>query len=231
MNSNKIKITLLLLFVFAFSAITYAVELKSEGRDSAYVETIKVRSQKIVDKLGIKNPGTATNVRNILANRYFELNDIYEARDQANKEIDNIKILFSAEQKKAEKEKILQKTDSEIFRSHFAFISALMQHVDNQQIDKVKDEMTYGVLMVTYTATLEMIPSLKEDEKKQIYAWLWEARELAMNAESSNKKHGVFGKYKGRINNYLSARGYNLTEERKAWEQRIKAKEAKKGKK
>ena len=154
------------------------------------------------------------------------MNDIYEARDQANKEIDNIKILFSAEQKKAEKDKILQKTDSEIFRSHFAFISALMQHVDNQQIDKVKDEMTYGVLMVTYTATLEMIPSLKEDEKKQIYAWLWEARELAMNAESSNKKHGVFGKYKGRINNYLSARGYNLTEERKAWEQRIKAKEA-----
>ena len=65
MNSNKIKITLLLLFGFAFSAITYAVELKSEGRDSAYVETIKVRSQKIVDKLGIKNPGTATNVRNI----------------------------------------------------------------------------------------------------------------------------------------------------------------------
>ncbi len=39
---------------------------------------------------------------------------------------------------------------------------------------------------VTYEATLDMIPSLKEEEKVQIYAWLVEAREFAMDAENSN---------------------------------------------
>lgn len=228
MKSLKISI-LLLFFIPALTA--QVVELDFAGRDSAYVETIKVRSQKIVDKLEIKNPATALNVRNTIANRYFSLNDIYEARDQANKEVDNIKIILSDEQKKNEKEKILNKTDAELYRSHASYISALSLFLDNKQIDKVKDEMTYGVLMVTYTATLEMIPSLKEEEKKQIYAWLWEAREYAMNAENSNKKHGVFGKYKGRINNYLSKRGYNLTEERKAWEQRISDKKKQENKK
>ncbi len=36
-------------------------------------------------------------------------------------------------------------------------------------------------------------------------------------------KHDAFGKYKGRINNYLTGRGYNLTKEREEWYKRIKA--------
>jgi len=92
----------------------------------------------------------------------------------------------------------------------------------------VKDGITFGVVKVTYTATLDMIPSLKQEEKEQIYAWLVEAREFALDAESSNKKHEAFGKYKGRINNYLSKRGYDLVKEREAWYKRIKEKEAQK---
>jgi hypothetical protein len=68
-----------------------------------------------------------------------------------------------------------------------------------------------------------MIPSLKEEEKAQILLWLKEARELAVDAESSKKKHEVFGKYKGRINNYLAKRGYDLTKEREEWYKRVKA--------
>lgn len=71
-----------------------------------------------------------------------------------------------------------------------------------------------------------MIPSLTDEEKAQILAWLEEARELAVDAESSNKKHGVFGKYKGRINNYLSKRGYDLKAEREGWYKRIEAEKA-----
>ncbi len=69
-----------------------------------------------------------------------------------------------------------------------------------------------------------MIPTLKDNEKLQILNWLEEARELAMDAGNSNEKHAWFGKYKGRINNWLSKRGYNLDEERKGWNQRIEAK-------
>jgi hypothetical protein len=69
-----------------------------------------------------------------------------------------------------------------------------------------------------------MIPSLTKAQKDQIMAWLVEAREHAMDAESSEKKHWWFGKYKGRINNYLSAQGYDLQKERKEWEERNKQK-------
>jgi hypothetical protein len=38
---------------------------------------------------------------------------------------------------------------------------------------------------------------------------------FALDASSSNKKHEAFGKYKGRINNYLSKRGYDLVKREK----------------
>ena len=79
---------------------------------------------------------------------------------------------------------------------------------------------------VTYNAYVDMIPSLKNEEKDQIMTWLVEAREYAMDAESSDKKHWWFGKYKGRINNYLSAQGYDINEERKEWEKRRAVKQS-----
>ena len=78
-------------------------------------------------------------------------------------------------------------------------------------------------MKVTYDAYCDMIPTLTSEEKEQIMVWLVEARELAIDAESSNKKHDTFNKYKGRINNYLSARGYNIQKEREEWEKRVKA--------
>lgn len=186
-----------------------AVDLDREGRDPAYVESIVKRSQKIVDKLELTDTVAAREVTTIIANRYFKLNDIYET------------LTGDAKQeavKAAEAEK-----DAALYRTHFAFPADLSLYLDAKQIDAVKDGMTYGVVMVTYKATVDMIPTLKEEEKAQIMAWLVEAREFAMDAENSNKKHAAFGKYKGRINNYLSKRGYDLVKERKAWYERIKA--------
>jgi hypothetical protein len=43
-----------------------------------------------------------------------------------------------------------------------------------------------------------------------------------MDAGSSDEKHKWFGKYKGRINNYLSSRGYDLKKRSKEWEERVR---------
>ena len=99
----------------------------------------------------------------------------------------------------------------------------LSAHLTSAQVDQVKDGMTYGVLQVTYKGYNDMIPTLTSPQKEQIMSWLIEARELAMDAESSEKKHAAFGKYKGRINNYLSAAGYDLQKERAGWQERLKA--------
>ena len=198
-----------------------AVDLNKENRDPKYVESIVNRSQKIVDKLGLTDAKVAEDVCNVIANRYFELNDIYEIWDAKVKAVKESGLTGDAKNealKAAENEK-----DAALYRSHFAFPASLSLFLNEEQIEAVKDGMTYGVVKVTYEATLDMIPSLKEEEKVQIYAWLVEAREFAMDAENSNKKHAAFGKYKGRINNYLAKRGYNLTKEREEWAKRVKA--------
>ena len=150
-----------------------------------------------------------------------DLNDIYEIRDSKVKKVKESGLTGEAKNealKAAENEK-----DAALYRSHFAFPANLSLFLDERQIEAVKDGMTYGVVKVTYDSHLDMIPTLKDEEKAQIYAWLVEAREFALDAENSNKKHAAFGKYKGRINNYLAKRGYDLKKEREEWYKRVKA--------
>lgn len=206
-----------LLFV-AFSA--QAVDLDRAGRDPIYVESIVARSKKIAEKLEIKDTLKVNEVTNVIANRYFKLNDIYELRDS---KVKKAKETLAGDVQKTAIQAAEDEKDAALYRSHFAFPADLSLFLDEKQIEVVKDGMTYGVVMVTYTATVDMIPTLKESEKAQIMAWLVEAREFAMDAENSNKKHAAFGKYKGRINNYLAKRGYDLKKEREAWYERIKA--------
>ena len=181
------------------------VKLNSEGREEGYVNTIIGRSQKATDELGITWTPIGENVRNIIANRYFALNDIYAERDSIKKSNNQLASAIC---------------DSRLYRSHFGFDADLSKYLKPQEVEKVKDVMTYNVVKVTYDAYCDMIPTLKTEEKAQIMRWLIEARELAIDAESSNKKHETFKKYKGRINNYLSQRGYDIQKEREDWEKR-----------
>lgn len=200
---------------------TYAqiFQLKSEGRDQNYVNSILGRAQKVTDALNITGTDKGEQVRNIVANRYFTLNDIYAERDSIKKSASTL----TGNEKKLTQEFAESQKDQQLYRSHAGFIADLSLFLDDNQIETVKDVMTYNVVKVTYDAQCDMIPTLKEEEKAQILAWLKEAREYAIDAESSKKKHEAFGKYKGRINNYLSKRGYNLQKEREEWAKRVKA--------
>ena len=222
---KKTALLLLLPLLTVLSASAQDVKLKTEGQDPAYVETIKGRSQKIVDKLGLADKQKAENVLNIVCNRYFKLNDIHEEADKAVKEAKE----KLQGQERDDAVKLAEATrDAKLYKQHFELEGALSLYLDEAGITAIKDGMTYGVVDVTYKAYCDMIPSLKDVEKAQIMAWLKEAREFAMDAANSKAKHGWFGKYKGRINNYLSARGYNIQQERQAWEERIKARQNKK---
>lgn len=67
------------------TATANAVELDKQGRDPQYVSTIISRAQKVTDALGITGTDKGTQVLNIVANRYFKLNDIYSERDSIKK--------------------------------------------------------------------------------------------------------------------------------------------------
>lgn len=214
----KRYIVFALLLCVTFTAL--AVDLNRDGRDSAYVETILKRSQKIVDKLDIRDSEVSKQVLHIIANRYFLLNDIYEVRDQ---KVKDAKAKLSGDAKQAAITAAENEKDAKLYRHHFEFAADLSLYLSPEKVDEVKDGMTYNSLKVQYESLCDMIPSLTEEEKAQVYAWYKEAREFAMDAENSNKKHGFFNKYKGRINNYLAKRGYDLVKERNAWYERLKA--------
>lgn len=196
-----------------------AVDLDSIGRDAKYVETIMQRSTKVTDALKITGTARGKEVLNIVANRYFKLNDIYTERDS----IKAVAKTLTGNEKKQKMEYAEMLKDQKLYKSHFGFIADLSVYLSEKEVETVKDVLTYNMVNVTYKAQCDMIPSLKLEEKVQILAWLKEAREYAMDAESSKKKHEAFGKYKGRINNWLSKRGYNLTKEREEWAKRVKA--------
>lgn len=196
-----------------------AVELDTNGRDPKYVETIMQRSKKVTDALNISGTEKGEQVLNIVANRYFKLNDIYAERDS----LKAVAKTMTGEEKKRKMEYAEMLKDQKLYKSHFGFIADLSVYLTDAEVETVKDVLTYNVVNVTYKAQCDMIPTLKEEEKVQILAWLKEGREYAIDAESSKKKHEAFGKYKGRINNWLSKRGYNLTKEREEWAKRVKA--------
>ena len=118
--------------------IAAQVALNTECQDPQYVETIKGRAQKIVDGLGLNDAQKAENVRNIIANRYFLLNDIHSKYDKTQQDA----------------------RDAELYKHHFELASALAFYLTEEQIDAVKDGMTYGRLKRDYNAQLEMIPTL-----------------------------------------------------------------------
>ncbi len=197
--------TIALSLLCALSVQAQEVKPDTVGRDTAYVTTIQKRAAKIVAALNLTDQLKRQNVESIVANRYFKIADL---------------------ESKAGKDK--QALQSELYLHHFEFAADLANYITDEQIEQVKDGMTYGVVPKTYQAYLEMIPSLKPEEKLQILNWLKEAREFAIDAGDSKAKHGWFKKYKGRINNWLSNRGYDMQAERKAWMERIeKAKNSK----
>lgn len=202
------------------------VALDSAGRQAEYVRSVIGRSQKIVDNLGLTDEAVKVNVLHIICNRYFLLSAIHDATDRKIKEI-KAGSLLDKDKKQHIIDNLLCERDAELYKHHFEFEACLANFLDDSQVEAVKDGMTYHVVKVTYDATLDMIPTLQEEEKRQILNWLKEAREFAMDAGDSKAKHGWFGKYKGRINNWLSSRGYNLVKEREAWYKRMEQKKQK----
>jgi hypothetical protein len=68
--------------------------------------------------------------------------------------------------------------------------------------------MTYNKVEFTYKGYLQQLDGkLNDEQKAKILDLLKEARELAMDGVSAEEKTAIFGKYKGKINNYLASQG------------------------
>jgi hypothetical protein len=221
----------LLCFAIALNVLmpVNAQDTSSEPHpDTAYTRVLIDRVNKFLPDILIQenDPDKYIRVRDIVVQQYKDLANIHDTRDEYVKEI--------RAREGLEKTVINRLVDSvktaatvQLYELHAAYIGRLSSGLTLEQVDKVKDGMTYGVLPRTYQVYLDMLPDLKDEQKRYIYACLVEARELAMDRETSEKKHATFGKYKGRINNYLSKAGYDLKQAEKDMNERKKTEEGK----
>lgn len=208
----------LVLFLMAAYSLCSGSHVLAQDKD--YTRVITERADKIVESMHFSHEDVKVSVRDIIVEHYRFLN---EAEESGNADVEKIRNGLETDKELRNAQIDLRKAEQELAvrDHHFAFLAQLKFLIPENQIDEVKDGLTYGVLKVTYDSYCDMIPVLKDEEKAQIMVWLAEAREHAIDGGSSKEKHAWFGKYKGRINNYLSARGYDLQAERKAWEERL----------
>lgn len=211
--------------IFALMLLLCATSLTwAQQSDADYRKVIYGRADKIVQTLAIQDTAQYRMVLDVIADQYIELGKINDAYDA------NVKAIKESTASKEEKDRLNEREylsqQSQLYARHNYFIAQLNARLTPEQIEKVKDGMTMGVYAWTLNGFFDMIPSLTEEERTHIRALLMEAREYAMDCSSSKTKHAWFGKYKGRLNNYLSARGYDLQKERDAWNERNKQKSA-----
>ncbi|MFC4873824.1 DUF3826 domain-containing protein [Negadavirga shengliensis] len=177
--------------------------------DSDYINVTLERADKIVATLDITDPVTRESVKQTIAKQYRDLSDLHEKQD-GRKAGTKEKWKANPDKLKKKLDKLSKKSEKESDQLKRSFITGLSHDLDGEQIAKVKDGLTYSVAPNTYKVYLQMLPELTAAQREHIWENLIEAREKAMMAGTSKKKHGWFGKYKGRINNYLAAEGYDL---------------------
>lgn len=214
---------LLILFFLVAGTVAHAQTVADQD---AYTKTITDRSAKIVAGIGITDSTSKKfiKVRDILVDHYR----FTSAQDDSRKS--QVKELKASG---ADKATIAAKTTSidslinlKLAKHHTEFLVALGKEITPEQIDGVKDAMTYKKVKFTYDNYLEELPQLTDVQKKQIKDWLLEAREKAIDAGSSDEKTAVFGKYKGRIANYLAKEGYDMKQAAIDWQKRRDAAKA-----
>jgi hypothetical protein len=214
----------ILQFLFVCAAIGWTQTAIAQDDEAAYTRAITERADKIVAPLALEDAAKRDRVRDVVVQQYRELRDIHAARDaklaQAQGQPGDVAIA-EAWRGVAQKE-----ADLQLFALHRRFLARLGAELSAEQVDKIKDGMTYGVVQITYQRYRELLPQLTVEQQADILANLLEAREYAMDAGSSDEKHAIFGKYKGRINNYISAAGYNMKQAEKDLADREKARGA-----
>jgi hypothetical protein len=215
--ANVFVVLNLLLFIYG-QCLAQPTNTQKED----FMKVLTDRSAKIINTLGLTDSVKYRDLVSIVANQYVSVNEI---QDQYKATVKEIK---AGHNNKEEADSLVNvetdKKSAKLLQLHIKYISLLSAKLSEDQVNKIKDGMTYNVLHVTYDAYLDEILTLTQAQKEKIYNWLVEARELAMDEGSSEDKHKMFGKYKGRINNYLSSEGYDMKKEEKEWQERLRKK-------
>ncbi|HTR42560.1 MAG TPA: DUF3826 domain-containing protein, partial [Pseudomonadales bacterium] len=183
--------------------------------NAAYDVAVEKRTLKIMQALSISDAAKSNRVQVLIIANYHAL----RARDEA---IDDSLSSLSADSS----EWHMQKNTMILAMCqpfHDQFIAALSRELTPDQIETIKDQLTYGKVKFTYDAYCSIIPGLTDEQKAKILDLLKQARDMAMEGGSSGEKNVIFQKYKDQINAYLKTQGIDVDKAIQDWTKQQKA--------
>ena len=184
-------------------------------REEIYAQTIEKRATNILGALSLNDAAKIGRVRDAIKTQYRSL----RARDEA---LDTMfaSLANNAPGVASNRGAVVRILSKQL---HEQFVAKLSADLTPEQVEQVKDKMTYNKVKVTYDAYCQIVPKLTETEKAKILELLKAAREEAIDGGSADEKTAIFQKYKDQINVVLDANGHNVASAIKEWEARQEA--------
>ena len=190
--------------VFAQLSTPAATEAE---REAFYATTIENRAADILKLLNLSDAAKSNAVHDVLVAQYHEFR-VRDAAIDTRLRVDGKEISYAnrAAQLAAQSKPL-----------HEQFLTKLAASLTPEQVEQVKDLMTYNKVKVTYDAYGAIVSGLTDVEKAKILELLKLAREEAMDGGSAPEKSAIFQKYKDQINGYLDAQGHDTAKAFKDW--------------
>jgi Protein of unknown function (DUF3826) len=198
--------TLVIAFVGSAVAQERTEPLTPADIEAAYTQAVEKRTEDILLQLDLKDASKSNRVTDIIIRQYRAL----RARD----EIISTATLPLSPKSDAIRDEIYQAVSKPL---HEQFLVKLSAVLTPEQVEQVKDKMTYNKVKVTYDAYLEIVPNLTDTDKAKILELLKDAREVAMDGGSASQKSEIFQSYKNKINDYLDAHGHDVAKAYADW--------------
>src|ERR1039458_3878403 len=191
MKTTALVVAMVLLAAAAFAAETNSTPEQAEAK---YTAAIEGRTADILKILALTDADKTAKVHDVIIAQYRAL--------KAGPAENDAKLKASGKDTNA-----VAQIRASLKTIHDAFLARLSESFTPEQIEQVKDKMTYGKVQFTFAGYLAAYPNLADEHKQKILELLKQAREEAMDGGSAEEKTAVLQKCKGRINNYLSKQG------------------------
>ena len=176
-------------------------------KEAFYATTIENRVADILKALNLSDTAKASSVHDVLVAQYHELR-VRDAAIDTRLKVDGKEVTY---ENRAPQLAILSKP------MHDQFVAKLAALLTSEQVEHVKDLMTYNKVKVTYDAYCAIVSGLTDAEKAKILELLKAAREEAVDGGNAPEKSAIFQKYKDQINSYLDAQGHDTAKALKDW--------------
>ena len=180
--------------MLSFAAFAAETNSTPEQAEAKYTAAIEGRTADILKILALADGDKTAKVHDAIIAQYRALKAWHDENDA--------KLKASAKDTNA-----VAQIRSSLKTIHDAFLARLSESLTPEQIEQVKDKMTYGKVQFTFAGYVAAYPNLTDEHKQKILELLKQAREEAMDGGSAEEKTAVFQRYKGKINNYLSKQG------------------------